>query len=120
MSVYPAGVKQARRELLSVDDGKQSLISGPCVIKSLSFAPYNENQEQNATVCLALFVYDGSTVIMKFPFIGPQYLSTNVPILFPADGIKINTSLSFEAERLTGSVSESSLNIANIRVAYQQ
>ena len=119
MSVYPAGVKQARIEKLGADDGKTTLINNPCVIKSLSFAPYVEFYINRAD-CLAFYVYDGDIVIMKFSFIGAHFLSTNVPILFPADGIRIGVSLSFESERLSGSVDESQLNIANIRVAYQQ
>jgi len=120
LSVYPAGVKQARIEKLSADDGKTTLINNPCVVKSLSFAPYDDDNEQLISVSLVLYVYDGNSVIMYFPFVGPQYLSTNLPILMPADGLRVNSSLSFQTVRLIGSIPESSLHFANIRVAYQQ
>lgn len=120
MSVYPAGVKQARLEKITVADGKTSLIDNPCVVKSLSFAPFGEYTEAAVTVSLAFYVYDGDTIIMKFPFIGPNFLSTNIAFLFPSDGLRVGSSLSFEAEKLDGSVSDSSLSFANIRVAYQE
>ena len=120
MSGYPAGVKQARILKLGVNNGKTSLISSPCVVKSLSFRPLDEYQQQLADTCIALYVYDGDTVIMKFPFIGPQFLSTNVAIPIPADGLRINTSLSFEVEKFEGTPDAASLSVTSLRVAYQQ
>jgi hypothetical protein len=120
LSVYPAGVKQARILKLVANDGKTSLIASPCVVKSLSFRPLDEFSQQVVNTCIALYVYDGDTVIMKFPFIGSQYLSTNVAILIPADGLKINTSLSFEVEKLDGPVDIRSTGVTSLRVAYQQ
>ena len=120
MSVYPAGVKQARILKLGVNDGKTSLIGNPCVVKSLSFRPLDEFEQQLVDTCIALYVYDGDTVIMKFPFIGPQFLSTNVAIPIPADGLRINTSLSFEVEKFEGTPDAASLSVTSLRVAYQQ
>lgn len=123
MSVYPAGVKQFFRNTLTVANGKVTLIDHPCVVKHISTCPTSSDTLTNFETVdsVILVVYDGTNVIMKIAgSANANYLCSNVSILIPADGLKINDYLAVECESFgTSGGSDTEKKQANISVMYQ-
>jgi len=123
LSVYPAGVKQIFRNTLTVANGKVTLINRPCVVKHISTCPTSSDTITNfaSADSVILVVYDGTNVIMKIAgSANANYLCSNVSILIPADGLRINDYLAVECESFGSSGgSDTEKKQANISVVYQ-
>jgi len=123
LSVYPTAVRQFFRNTLTVANGKVTLIDHPCVVKHISTCPTSSDTLTNFTTVdsVILVVYDGTNVIMKIAgSANANYLCSNVSILIPADGLKINDYLAVECESFgTSGGSDTEKKQANISVMYQ-
>lgn len=121
MSVYPAGVDQFFRELVTIVQGKVTLIDRPCVVKGFSASPFSSATTSSSTThVIVLNVLDGDSIIIKYsPTLGPQLSNTNSPLLIPADGLRISSYLAVQCVLLSGTPAPSDLGYKNIRVDYQ-
>jgi hypothetical protein len=122
LSVYPAGVKQYYREELTAATGAITAINHPCVIKSISVSPRIKTSVNSFPVII-LKIFDGtdSSMISRFGgSCGANIENTNMSILVPADGIKVNTSLGLEIEVIVSAgVSTANTTYCSISMMYQ-
>lgn len=123
MSVYPAGVKQFFRSVLTVADGKTTVINHSCVVKSISAAPCSDwtSASTAESPSVVLHVYDGEKIIMAVAgSASADYSNVNSYFLIPADGLRISNLLAVECKQYNaGGGSDIQNKHANIRIDYQ-
>ncbi len=96
----------------NVTTGVTSLIDRPCVVKSITFTPYNSDGTQLGPVTVNIF--DGSTELFTLAKQGlPSYENNVVSYKFPVGGLRIDDSFEIELE------GDSSRSAKGVTVLYQ-
>jgi len=91
--IYPASWTCAFKE--HVYAGQVSLVNRPCVVKSITFTPFDTVENEAITVN----ILDGSTEIFALTKIGlANYSDSQFFIKFPLAGLRINDSFEIELE----------------------
>ena len=81
----------------NVTTGVTSLIDRSCVVKSITFTPYNSSAGDNDAITVNIF--DGSTELFTLTKQGlANYGSNTFSVKFPVGGLRIENSFEIELE----------------------